>query len=103
VTAVPLRDAARELGKSDIYSENLVENGFRISPECHVDIFPVTVFPIPSDGNALGWDHCSPPFGNPDYLGTVDLTRPRSILTTSSTVQLSFDSAGFPEIQVLYA
>jgi hypothetical protein len=86
-----------------IYSENLVENGFRISPCGHVDIFPTgpgnDLVPFPSDGNTLGWDSAC--IGNPDYLGPpvfrgfvyLDFfEHPFSFL--------SFDSAGFPEIEV---
>jgi hypothetical protein len=50
------------------YFANLTSNGFRLSPSCHIDVFPVS-----SGSNAIGWDRsgCLIGGGNPDYLGST--------------------------------
>jgi hypothetical protein len=58
--------------------QNVTLNGFRISPECHLDFFTIPDFAGGSDGNVMGWDQagaCGPagsgtPGLNPDFLGT---------------------------------
>jgi hypothetical protein len=67
------------------YNENLVENGFRISPNCFVSIFP-DLAGFATDGNALGW-LCSvfPEFSNPDYLGPRGLIFPAILGKVSSS------------------
>jgi hypothetical protein len=57
-----------------LQTQNLVESGFRISPNCHVDIFPGDFLnPALPSHNVLGFDStsCSPDGGlfNPNYLG----------------------------------
>jgi hypothetical protein len=55
------------------YFENVSTNGFRVSPSCHIDVYP---YETPS--NVMGFDTsgclAAPNFvGNPDYIGQVPL------------------------------
>lgn len=82
--------------------ENLVESGFRISPNCHTDITPFSDASTPSDGNTLGWD-CGGGIHNPDYLGPPLGDLPDGIGGSLVFIDnfehpfsfLSFDGAGF--------